>query len=63
MLYMIFIQGGSEKMLTEEDEIYLKAAMPGWLYIDTRNISEIKILEIDQDKREFVVSGTVENRR
>ena len=50
-------------MLSEEDEICLKATMPGWLYIDTRNTSGIKILEIDQDTREFVVSGTVENKR
>ena len=33
---VIVPKGRNNDTLTEEDEIYLAANMPGWLYVDTR---------------------------
>ena len=33
---VIVSKGRNPDTLTEEDEVYLAANMPGWLYVDTR---------------------------
>ena len=40
--------------LTEEDYIYTKSAMPGWLYIDTLDNKKISVLKFDDDTKEFI---------
>ena len=40
--------------LTEEDIIYKKSAMPGWLYVDTLNPKKISILKLDDNTKEFI---------
>jgi len=40
--------------LTEEDIIYKKSAMPGWLYVDTLNPKNISILKLDDNTNEFI---------
>ena len=34
---LIAAKGTSDLILSEEDEIYLRSGMPGWLYVDTRD--------------------------
>ena len=43
--------------VTEEDEIFLKAAIPNWLHIDTRDLNNITILTVDPKSNQFVVSN------
>ena len=50
---VIAAKGTHEKLLTEEDEIYLMSAMPGWMYIDTR-FNATSVLNIDDEIEEFV---------
>ena len=52
---VIVSKGRNNETLTEEDEIYLRSTMPGWLYIDTRNIENITVLEIDQ-KGHYIIA-------
>ena len=40
--------------LTEEDIIYKKSAMPGWLYIDTLDNQKISVLKLDDDTKKFI---------
>ena len=35
-----------DPVLTEEDEMHLLAAMPGWLYIDTRGNTQATLLQV-----------------
>ena len=35
-----------DPVLTEEDEMHLLAAMPGWLYIDTRGDTQASVLQV-----------------
>ena len=42
--------------VTEEDEIFLKAALPNWLYIDTRNVNNITVLSVDPKSKHFIKS-------
>ena len=51
-----------EGSLTEEDEIYSLAAMPGWLYVDTgvktdSGDSAVTILRVEEESRAFVPAG------
>ena len=40
--------------VTEEDEIFLMAALPNWLYIDTRDVNNITVLKVDPITNQFV---------
>ena len=40
--------------VTEEDEIFLKAALPNWQYIDTRDVNNITVLKVDPITNQFV---------
>ena len=42
--------------VTEEDKIFLKAALPNWLYIDTRNVNNITVLSVDPKSKHFIKS-------
>ena len=39
--------------MTEDDEIFLRAAMPGWLYIDTRDPEDTRLLKVDSQTHKF----------
>ena len=48
--------------MTEEDEIYSLAAMPGWLYVDTGDKTDsgdsaVTILRVEEESRAFVPAG------
>ena len=43
--------------MTEEDQIYSRAAMEGWLYVDTLNNG--KILKVDHDTHIFMPIGQI----
>ena len=38
--------------LTEDDEMYLRSALPGWLYIDTRH-EVIEMLKVNNKTHKF----------
>ena len=44
----------TEATTTDFDEIFLKAAMPNWLYIDTRDVNNITVLTVDPITHKFV---------
>ena len=50
---MIASKGRSNETLTEEDEIYLRSALPGWLYIDTRDSQRTRVLEVNTAAANF----------
>ena len=50
---MIASKGRSNETLTEEDEIYLRTGLPGWLYIDTRDTQRTRVLEINTNTGNF----------
>ena len=41
----------------EEDELYTRAAMGGWLYVDTTGPGEARLLVLDPVTRQFVPQG------
>ena len=50
---VIASKGRSNETLTEEDEIYLRTGLPGWLYIDTRDTLRPRVLEINTNTGNF----------
>ena len=50
---VIASKGRSNETLTEEDEIYLRSALPGWLYIDTRDTQRTRVLEVNTATANF----------
>ena len=52
---VVVAKGFSYDYPSEEDEIYLMEAMPGWLYVDVRN-ETTAVLKIDEEtiSRKFV---------
>ena len=42
--------------VTEDDEIFLRSAMPNWLYIDTRNIKNVTVLKVDPITNKYVLA-------
>ena len=50
---MIASKGRSNETLTEEDEIYLRTGLPGWLYIDTRDTKRPRVLEVNTNTGDF----------
>ena len=51
----VIVPKGRKKMgLTEEDYIYTKSAMPGWLYIDTLDNKKISVFKFDDDTKDFI---------
>ena len=51
---VIVAKGRNRMGLTEEDIIYKKSAMPGWLYVDTLNPKKISVLKLDDNTNEFI---------
>ena len=39
--------------LTEEDEIFLRSGLSGWLYIDTRDPDNTTVLEVNTTSNTF----------
>ena len=50
---VIAAKGTSELNLSEEDEIYLRSGMPGWLYVDTRDKNNIIVLQVNTTTQIF----------
>ena len=50
---VIAAKGTSNLTLSEEDEIYLRSGMPGWLYVDTRDQDNIVILQVNSTTQTF----------
>ena len=50
---MIASKGRSNETLTEEDEIYLRTGLAGWLYIDTRDRGRTRVLEVNTTTGNF----------
>ena len=44
-------------MLSEEDQIYSLAAMPGWRYVDTLARGSATVLMVEQGSHAFVPAG------
>ena len=51
---VIAAKGTSDLVLSEEDEIYLRSGMPGWLYVDTRDKNNITVLQVSGITQEFI---------
>ena len=51
---VIAAKGTSDLTLSEEDEIYLRSGMPGWLYVDTRDQNNIKVLQVNSITQTFI---------
>ena len=45
---VIAAKGRNNLTLTEEDEIYLRSDMAGWLYIDTLEPDNIRVLQVNK---------------
>ena len=52
---VVVSKGRNMETVTEEDEIYMKSSMPNWLYVDTRDISNITVLKLDQSNQ-FIIA-------
>ena len=50
---VIAAKGTSNVTLSEEDEIYLRSGMPGWLYVDTRDKNNITVLQVNTTTQTF----------
>ena len=50
---MIAAKGTSNVNLSEEDEIYLRSGMAGWLYVDTRDKNNITVLQVNTTSQTF----------
>ena len=50
---VIATKGGNNETMTEEDEIYLRSGLAGWLYIDTRDKENVEVLEINTTTHTF----------
>ena len=55
---VVVSRGRNNITFTEEDEIYLRSAMPDWLYIDTRYIDNITIYEIDKNNNYIIADDS-----
>ena len=56
---VVVARGRGDDFMIREDEIFLYSAMPNWLYIDTRNTSDIKVLNNEDLKAQFShIQGT-----
>ena len=51
---VIAAKGTSDLVLSEEDEIYLRSGMPGWLYVDTRDKNNITVLQVSGITQKFI---------
>ena len=51
--HVIAAKGRNNETVTEEDEIYLRSDMPGWLYVDTRDEENIEVLQINSTTHTF----------
>jgi len=54
---VIAAKGRNNETFTEEDEIYLRSEMPGWLYIDTRDPDNTTVLQIDGINKTFTLAN------
>ena len=50
---MIAAKGTSNVNLSEEDEIYLRSGMEGWLYVDTRDKNNVTVLQVNTNTQTF----------
>ena len=50
---VIAAKGTNNVSLSEEDEIYLRSGMPGWLYVDTRDQNSVVVLQVNTTTQTF----------
>ena len=50
---VIAAKGTSDITLSEEDAIYLRSGMPGWLYVDTRDRANVLVLQVNTTSQTF----------
>ena len=50
---VIASKGRNNVTLTEEDEIFLRSGLSGWLYIDTRDPDNTTVLEVNTTSNSF----------
>ena len=51
---VIAAKGTSNLMLSEEDRVYLRSGMPGWLYLDTRDKNNVVVLQVNTTTQTFI---------
>ena len=50
---VVAAKGTNNVTLTENDEMYLRSGLPGWLYVDTRDKSNIVVLQVNSTTQTF----------
>ena len=50
---VIAAKGTNNVTLTENDEMYLRSGMTGWLYVDTRNKNNVEVLQVNSTTQTF----------
>ena len=50
---VVAAKGTNNLTLTENDEMYLRSGLPGWLYVDTRDKSNIVVLQVNTTSQTF----------
>ena len=50
---VVAAKGTNKLTLTENDEMYLRSGLPGWLYVDTRDKSNIVVLQVNTTSQTF----------
>ena len=50
---VVAAKGTNNVTLTENDEMYLRSGLPGWLYVDTRDKSNIVVLQVNTTSQTF----------
>ena len=50
---VIAAKGTSNSTLSEEDRVYLRSGMPGWLYVDTRDQNNVRVLQVNTSNETF----------
>ena len=50
---VVAAKGTNKLTLTENDEMFLRSGLPGWLYVDTRDKSNIVVLQVNTTSQTF----------
>ena len=50
---VIAAKGTSNSTLSEEDRVYLRSGMSGWLYVDTRDQTNVRVLRVNTSNETF----------
>ena len=50
---VVAAKGTNNVTLTENDEMYLRSGLPGWLYVDTRDQNNVRVLQVNTSNETF----------